>query len=205
MLTSIFLVLYSALCPDMLTFTGATGRIFIQMSRWRIFSLLNFFEKTVKIKTVTWGNLVQRWMANWQTLWTTKLPVACRWVHGNREWSCNDAKIERSIKKCSMNRTWAHILLNLCRQPGHKSKIQRTDFWATTPYRIMVYLVQWNCPFPLSFLNLEDEVQKQSGNLLYVKTGFLVQSVTKIHNIGLSISISKLIGLYYLCILFFIV
>jgi hypothetical protein len=41
------------------------------------------------------------------------------------------------------------------------------------------------------------------GNLLYVKTGFLAQSVGKIQNIGFSTSISKLTGFHYLFVLFY--
>lgn len=65
----------------------------------------------------------------------------------------------------------------------------------------MVYLVQWNYPFPLIVLNLENEVQKQSENLLYVKTSFLAQSVIKIYNIGaqhFNIQINGLILFMYI-------
>jgi len=84
-LTSVILVLYSALRPDILTFSDTTGQIFVHMSTWTIFSPFELSTKTLKIKIVTCGNLVQSWIANWQIFWTTKFPAACRRVRGNRE------------------------------------------------------------------------------------------------------------------------
>ena len=155
-LTSVILVLYSGLCPDILTFSHTAGRIFIHMSRWTIFSLWTFNKTPKKIKIVTW-NLVQRWIANWLIFWTTKLPVACRGVHGNREMILQWRKNRTSEKKkvvWSEHEHMSYWTRILCHQPGHKSIIRGNDLWATAPRCIAVHIVQWNSPFPQSVLNL---------------------------------------------------
>jgi hypothetical protein len=138
----LYIYFFTCLIPKLIRHRCCSGYFRDVISwyvHWRHCAFFLSFElwRALKVELITWGNLVQHLMAEWQALCTTDVPVIRRRANGNRDETPTIKQWSVLREKKNVNRIWTDTPRNQRHQLDYKPAIPNTDLLAATLNYIM--------------------------------------------------------------------